>query len=303
MSGRAQAACTSLVKGEIAYDVETCGLINPEKTFDIRIERFSFIKELPPANRKKFYDSYRGLVLTGKVVRSLAVRSGLSTEPGALNGESISLFVPPGISGCRQIQNKRLKGMVDEACCTGGGDVPCLLNSSYMLKDIQVIGEKGSSAGHRLQMELERDQDYQKAMAEFKLRRFASSITMFEKFRKNDRLDDRGYYFLAMAYRQTDQCQQAVEVLRPIYKKFLSGEYWAQNEQYIRNGTFLLARCLSRLQDEGEAVIVLQAFLLNPDKYKQEIQASISHADFGWIHRTKAYIEYRNRAMQVISSK
>lgn len=300
---RLHATCAALIKGEIAYDVESCGLINPERTFDTRIERFAFIKDLPPENKKQFYNSYRGLILRGRVVRSLAVRSGLSSEPGALNGEIVSVFVPPGPIQCHQIRGKRLKAMLDEACCIGGGDVPCLLNSSYVLKNIQVIGTKGSAAGHKVQMELEKDPQYQRALVEFRQNKFASAVSKLEEFRKSGRLDPRGYYFLALAYRNMDRCPMALTVLEPLEKQFQEGRFWAQNEQYIYNGVLLKARCLSLMGRAGEAVIILQAFSQDPIKYKEQFEASLSHRDFNRIRTTKEYTKFREAALKARSAR
>lgn len=301
MADSLMASCAFLVKGEIAFDVESCGLINPERTFDTRIERFAFIKDLPPKNQKQFFDTYRGLIVTGLVSRSLATRSGLSTEEGELNNEKITVFIPPGQTSCQLIKGKRIRGLLDEACCMGGGDAPCLLNSSYVLRNPEVIGAVGTSAGNRLQMELEKDAQYQKAMAEFRLGRFDNSIKILENFQKQDRLDARGQFALAMSYRQRDRCRLAVPILRPLYQQLLSAKFWSQDEQFVRGGTMLLARCLSMLKQAGDAVNVLQAFLANPGRFRSEIQMSITHEDFGWIRTTKVYSDYRTRAMAAIS--
>ena len=141
--------CASLVKGQMAFDVQTCGLLSPEKTFPLTDERYQFIADLSPEDRIKFYNSYRGLVAQGLVVKSLAIRSGLSPEKGALGGQKIMVFIPPGAAACHQIKSKRINALMDEACCEGGGDAPCLLNTTYVLKNIKVLGKAGSPTGNK----------------------------------------------------------------------------------------------------------------------------------------------------------
>ena len=99
----ALAACASLIKGKMAFDVKSCGRLAPEKSFDTSKEKFSFIKDLPEKQKQDFYDSYKGLYITGQVVKSYAVRSGLSPEKGVLAGENIKVFLPPGSMTCKRI--------------------------------------------------------------------------------------------------------------------------------------------------------------------------------------------------------
>jgi hypothetical protein len=129
----ARASCLSLKSGPIIYDVQGCGAIQPEQHFDTSKDKYSWVAGLDPAGRKRFYDSYRGLYLKGKVVKSNASEKGLSGEAGVLSGDDILMFVPPGQQSCPAVIGKRLAGQLQEVCCDGGGDPPCLLNTSYVL--------------------------------------------------------------------------------------------------------------------------------------------------------------------------
>ena len=151
-------------------DVKTCGRISPEKSFDTNRDKYKFIKELPEKQKADFYNSYRGLYISGEVVRSYAIRSGLSPEKGVLSGEKIKVFFPPSSTSCKDIKRKRLKFYLDEACCEGGGDAPCLLPTSYVMKNVKIIGEAFSSAGNRKQIEESKSLEYKKANAAFRKR-------------------------------------------------------------------------------------------------------------------------------------
>lgn len=297
----AQVSCSSLVKGDIAFDVIQCGRINPEQTFKSSLDRFAFLRDLPKEKQKEFYDSYRGLIVSGKVAYSLAVRSGLTTEKGALATEEISVYINPGQTSCEQILGKRLKGQLEEACCTGGADVPCLLNSSYLLKSTSQIGTAGSSAGYKKMMDLDKNPSFRGWVKEFVKTGSVKDVESLASWYEEDRLDERGRFMLAHSYRRMDKCPKAIEILEPLYRELLAGKYWIQVETFLRRSALLLARCYSMEQNEGGALSVLDAFLKVPEKYRAEIESSLEHPDFGWIRTTKAYISYRQRAQKALA--
>ncbi len=294
--------CSSLIKGELAFDVQQCGRINPEKSFPVKVDRFGFIKDFAPSDRKKFFDSYRGLYVKGLVVRSLAVRSGLSPERGALNGETIEAFVPPGLTSCAMIQSKRVKAYLDEACCAGGGDPPCLLNSTYVFTSVKPIGKPQSTAGNRVGMQLDRNPKFRKANAYFLKGNYEKAAALYQEIRSTQALDLRAEYYLGYAYRMLDNCQAALPSLERIFKSFSSGQYWAQYQKHVRRGSMLYARCLSKLKRPGEAVLVLQSFLLEARKYQDELQEALSHEDFGWIRTSKAYQDFQEVATKALGA-
>lgn len=302
-SGVSHGECVSLIKGVVAMDVQSCGVLKPEMTFDTSLSRYRFIRNLPPKDQMQFWNSYRGMIVRGQIVGSEAVRSGLTSEKGALKGENISVFVPPKSTelSCGRMRGRRLKAFLDEACCEGGGDPPCLLNSAFVLKDIAIIEKSKSGASSqgrqrksKIQAKAEnylRNKDYKKAAA------------YLEKARREDKLDLIGHYNLGFSYRQLDRCKLAIAPLEVVAKKAEKNEFWADEEDVIRRSNLLLARCYAKLNKPGFAVTVLEGFLLEPRKYARELKASLQHKDFGWIHTTKEYREYREEVHRRLNLK
>ena len=286
------AVCASLIKGNLAFNVTKCGRIVPEKTFAQKNERLNFINDLSPDDRKMFFESYRGLLVEGLVVRSLAVRSGLTPEKGALNGEVITAFVPPGKISCSQIGEKRIKAFLDEACCEGGGTAPCLLNTTYVFKEVKVLGSQAGGAGNAKRMRLENNKTFKKANSNLRKKRFDEAVDLYEQLRNNGQLDVRGHYFLGYSYRMLDQCSKAIPILEYVHRKSERKNYWANEETTVRKANLLYARCLSRVGKGGEAVLVLQGFLADAKRYKSEITLSLTHGDFGRIRTTKDFQLY-----------
>lgn len=300
-SSISQADCVSLVKGYIALDVNTCGVLRPEMSFNTSLERYQFIKGLPPNEQKKFWNSYRGMIIRGLVAKSQAVKSGLTKEVGALNGESISAFVHPGSSAlsCSKLSGKRIKAFLDEACCEGGGDPPCLLNSAYTLKNIKVIGSQQAPATKK-QKAIKKSKLYIAAIKAFREKQFKKAIHYFENARSQTGIDIMGLYLLALSLREEDRCGQALNPLQAIEKRAEKNDYWASEETFIRKSRFLLARCYSKINKPGFAVTVLQGYLSNPAKYANELRASLRHKDFGWIHTSKEYQKYKSEVERVL---
>lgn len=296
-AGMAKGDCVSLVKGYLALDVRSCGRLKPEMTFDVNQERHAFIKDLPAPEQKKFWNSYRGLIIKGKVARSLAVRSGLNSSKGALNGEDISVFVHPDKNNtCRGLPGKRIKGYVSEACCEGGGDPPCLLSSAYVLKNYKVIGKASSSAGNASKTKAKKSKLYKRADKEFRQKRFEKAARYYEGVRSRGNLDIVGHYKLAYSYRQIDRCAKAIPPLEYIADKGEKKEFWADEEKIIRRANFLMARCYAKVNKPGFAVTILEGYLIDPATYRREIKGSLTHKDFGWIHTSKEYRKYKQAA-------
>ena len=293
--------CISLVKGPIILDVRTCGVLNPEGTFDPNMERYQFIMQLPPMERKRFYHSYRGMVIRGTVAKSKAIRSGLAKEMGALQGESIAVFVPPGSTAysCQKIQGKRLAGMLDEACCEGGGDPPCLLQSSLVFKDLKVTGTAAQKAPGSSVAQQRKVSKLEKAGDDFfKKKDFKKAIGYYRAAWGKNLLGIRGLYKLGLAYRFEDKCGLAIKPLEAIRTRFNKKDYWAEDLPLVHKGKFLLARCYAKINKPGFAVTVLDGFLIEPQRFQKEIRASLTHQDFGWIKTSKEYGEYRKRVKE-----
>lgn len=298
----AWADCVSLVKGPIAFDVKSCGVVNPEASFDLKNARYTFIKDLPPADQKKFMDSYRGLILKGRVARSMAIRSGLSPEKGALNGEEVSVYVRPGEAQCNALMGMRVKGVIDEACCEGGGDAPCLLSSALVLKEVKPVGKADSAAGNKERSVAKASPDYVKAEEALRKKDYKEAARFYELVRQEGRLDLTGHYNLGLSYRFLDQCEKAVPVLDWIFKKSSKNEYWTDEEATVRKANFLLARCYAKLNKADYAMVILQSYLLDPQKYRAELKQGLHHKDFGWIKTSKEYQEFQSQAEKALKS-
>jgi hypothetical protein len=296
-----RAACATLIKGPIAIDVLQCNTVNPEQAFPVTESKYSFIRDLPPANRAAFLDAHRGLLIRAKVARSFAVRSGLSDEPGALGGEKILAYIPPQLVSCPEVQFKRMQAIVDEVCCEGGGTVPCLLGTSYVLKKPRLLSGKGASMLHGARHTPEQLAVYRQAATLMNQGDHKAAISLLEKLRNQQTLDIQGNYLLGLAYRDSDRCPAAVPFLEAVYNRFEKSDFWSDEEIYVRRGTLLLARCYAMLNRSGEAVMILQAFLVEPEKYQKEISESLSHADFGSIRTDKNFIDYRKAATRALS--
>ncbi|MGE0172756.1 MAG: tetratricopeptide repeat protein [Oligoflexales bacterium] len=294
--------CVALVKGAVAVDVATCGVLNPEATFDLKKDDYRFIADLPAAERKKFYDSYRGLILKGKVVKSMAKKSGLSPEKGVLAGEEVQLFVPPGVS-CAGLPGGRVAGNIEEVCCEGGGDVPCLLNSPYVIRELKKIGEAGSRAGDKERKTAIRSADYKAGLLAYTKKDLVNTVKNLEKARAANSLDVKGNYILAETYRRQDDCRKAVPILEGLNKKYQAQDFWDDERSTMEEANFLLARCYAKLNKPGDTISILMTFLLDPKKDRKWIESSLKHKDFGWIHTSKEYRTYKDEATRALHGK
>jgi hypothetical protein len=292
----ARAECMTLVSGPIAYDVMGCKLIEPEAVFDTHKERFSWIAGLDAAGRKKFYDSYRGLYLKGKVVKSGAVSKGVAAEQGALSGQTVFMFIPPSAMKCDNVLGKRIGANLREVCCEGGGDPPCLLDTSYLLSNVQMVGSVSSAAGDQVRQKAKKSKDYQAGETAFKGHNWKTAAKEYEKARVNGELDIAGYYHLGYAYRELDQCSDAVPQLKHVQSEAEKKAIWADEENDARAAIFLLARCYSKMNDPQATVLILNSYLLEPKKYKTELELALTHKDFGWIHTSKEYRDFKKEA-------
>lgn len=296
---KARATCASLVKGPIIFDVLSCNAFQPEQSFASPEPKYNFIRDLPPAQRKAFLDSYRGLMVRAKVAKSFAVRSGLSPEPGALSGETIRVFLPPQTFSCQDILQKRLKAKMDEECCEGGGQAPCLLGTSYYFKELAVLGPMKARIGQD-RAKLTKNPDYQKALKHLASQEYKAAIPLLDRLNKSGELDLPGKFMLAAAYREIDRCPLALPILEEINRRFEQNDFWSDDESSIRKSTFLLARCLSMTGKGPESVMVLQSMLVEPKRYRQELREALYHRDFGYIQSLKSYQDFKVSANKAL---
>lgn len=298
LSTPAFSECLSLTSGPIVYDVSVCKAVNPAQDFDLSKQKFAWINDLDPKGKQDLLSSYKGLLLKGVVVRSKATQSGLNPEKGALEGETTFLYLPPGPMSCANVNGKRLAGQVKEVCCDGGGDIPCLLGTSYLLQQPTVQGAAGSAAGDSERQKAQHSKDYAQGQAAYVKKHYNDAVKAFQKARASGELDVKGHYMLGRAYRELDQCDDAIAPLKYIYDKQTKKQIWADEEKIARSVTMLLARCYSKINDPGNTVFILNGYLLEPEKYKAELKESLRHKDFGWIHTSKEYKNYKAEAQK-----
>ncbi len=302
----ATADCLGLIKGPISVDVESCGMIKPE-AFDLSKPNFKFIKDLDPAGRGIVYSQYRGLAIKGVIVRSQAVREGFNPMKGALQGENQLLFIPPGTEQCSSLINKRITGMLQEKCCDGNGDAPCLLGTGLAVTKIQVTGNALLSGdGKAITPGKTADKHgatYKEAEKLYGQKKFKEAVAGYKKAESENDIDIKGLFRMGNALRELEDCPAAIVPLKKIYDLTQKAKVWADQELDSRRGIFLLARCHAKMGEASSAVFYLNGFLLEPKKYRAELTQSLKHKDFGWIHTSKEYVDYRNEAQQKLGKK
>ena len=301
LTQQAFAVCTTLVKGPIAIEVKQCHVITPEKTF-VGDSKYNFIRDLPPANRKQFLSTYRGSLVSGQVKQSQAIREGISDEKGALMNEAISAFIPAAAGQCAGLVGKLVEVHLDQTCCNGGGESPCLLDTGFKLSQIKVTDAASASLLSQSKRSPNAQVLYDKAKKAAASRDFKSSAKFFEELRTKNELDVLGQFQLGLVYRELDKCSKAVSVLEALHQKFERKDYWTETEAPVRKGTFLYARCLSVLGRASESTLVLQGFLVERQRFQQEIRNSLKHRDFGYIKTSKSWEKYKKAAENALAA-
>lgn len=284
----------------MVFDVKGCKQIQPETDFDFSREKYKWIKDLDPAGRKAFLNTYRGLYMKGLIVNSNAKQVGVGADGKALAGETVFLYIPPSPNQCANVLGKRLAGNLSEQCCDGGGDIPCLLGTSYLFADVKAIGAAGSNAGDDERSRAKRSAEVMAGNKSFAQKNWKKAVSAFLDAESKGDLDTRSRYKLGYALRELDNCQLAVRPLRKIYDGKLAGKVWADEESTARKAMFLLARCYSKNNDPQNAALILNGYLLEPGKYQREIKMALGHKDFGWIHTAKEYKDWAKEARQKV---
>lgn len=297
-SQNAWALCTTLIKGPVAIDVKQCHVTTPETTFATGESQYSFIMDLPPANRKQFLSGYHGVLLEGTVTQSQAIRAGISEEKGALMNESIKAFIPAGGANCATITGKVIEAQLTQSCCDGGGLPPCLFDTSYLLNQVQVSDLKANGKG--LNRSPEAQALYARVKQAIVARDFKGAVAAFEQLRTKGELDVNSQFQLAVLYRELDKCPKAIPILEGLHHLFETKEYWTDTESAVRKGSFLYARCLAMMGKASESVLVLQGFLVEKSRFRKEIKDSLFHKDFGGIRTSKSYLGYKKSAEKAL---
>lgn len=296
-----QGSCFSLIKGPIAFDVEVCKPFDPS-VFDTSKPKYKFIDDLDPQGKKELLDSYRGLILKGTVVMSQAIKEGVSTSKGVLQGKNTIMFIPPGSTTCEMIRKKRISATLNEKCCNGTGDVPCLLGNGYILTEVQVSGEALVGEGVEKKARKARGKDYVEAEKNYAAKKYKEAVKLYVKAEEANDIDVKGLFRLGNSYREVERCDLATRPLKKIWALQQASKVFADEEMDARRGVFLLARCEAKNGDASGAVYYLNAFLLDPKKYRSELQQALKHKDFGWIHTSKEYQEFKIAAQKKLGS-
>jgi hypothetical protein len=211
------------------------------------------------------------------------------------------MYIAPPQNQCSAILGKRVAANVNERCCDGGGDVPCLLDTGFVLKDPKVIGSTASGAGDESRQRAMRSATYKTGIAAFRAKKYKDAAAAFQKAKASGELDIKGHYSLGFSYREMDQCGDAIPPLKFIHDASLKKDIWADEEDIARKATFLLARCYSKINDPGAAVMILNSYLLEPQKYKAELKQALSNKDFGWIHTSKEYRDFKKEVAKKLN--
>jgi hypothetical protein len=299
-AAQASAECVSYIEGPVVFDVSGCKRVDPSADLDWQDEAYRDIKALPPNLRNRFVSKYQGFLLTGKVVQSNAVQKGLGTK-GVLEGQTIKVFVPAQNFQCAMLDAARMKAALKEECCDGSAEVPCMLKTSYFFQQLNLIGKAGSSDGNTARKAAENDPQFREAVKAFKEKNYKESVKKLNSIKQAGKLDLRGHFLLATAYHRQEQCGLAIAPLEVISEKARAKEAWADDEKIVREAEFLLARCYARQFDNGKAIIILNSYLISPQKYRREIQQSLKAPEFGSIHSTKEYEIYRRQAEKIVN--
>lgn len=298
----AQGSCLALVKGPISFDVDVCKPFDPA-FFDTTKPKYKFIDDLDPQGRKEILDSYRGLVLKGTIVLSQAIKEGVSTSKGALQGQKTIMFIPPGAVTCEMIRQKRITATINEKCCNGTGDVPCLLGNGYVLSDVKVSGDAMVGEGMEKKTRKPRSKDYIEAEKFYSAKKYKEAVKFYLKAEEAKDIDLKGLFRLGNSYRELERCDLATKPLKKIWALQEANKVFADEEMDARRGVFLLARCEAKNGDASGSIYYLNAFLLDPKKYRSELQQSLKHKDFGWIHTSKEYQEFKASAERKLSGR
>ncbi len=300
-------ACFALVSGAMVVDVNNCSKIEPESYFGARARsELSWIKDLDKVGKAQLYDNYRGVLVTGIVVNSKAVKKDQKNSSGALAGETIKIFMPKTKVACKNFIGHRISIELDQKCCTGGSQTPCLLQTSYVAKRFFNSGKAPKDSpvfqnpDDRTEPTTRVQEDADKL---YKMGKFDKASVVYSRAFKDGKLNIDGHFRFANSLRNLDRCPMAIKPLDIVNKRFNKGNYWPQNEMIVRQSVLLLARCYAKMNKPAEATLVLNGFLNQPQKYENEIKTALTHKDFGWIRTSKEYTDFKESAYDIINRK
>ena len=298
-AGPVFALCTALTEGLVVIDTKQCQIVNTQKMRSANDPALASIRSLSPQAQKEFYGSYEGKLLHGRIVKSDAIQKGFDETPGALNGQQVKVFIPDVAATCESLSKRRLSGKLSQVCCDGGLDSPCALGTSYRLVVESDLGKAGSAAGDQKRVQARKSKEYRAAVKLMRKKNYQQAVQQFMIAKEKGYLDPAGHFLAAMAYRRLDQCDKALTLLESLTSQKTLKTLWADQEKMARRALFLQARCLAKINKPDRAVVILNGYLLEPKRYKKEIQESLRHPDFGFIHTSDQYQGYKRQAQSL----
>jgi hypothetical protein len=237
----------------------------------------------------RFLATYRGVLITGMVKKSAAVSTGLLSSKTALKGDVITVFAAGTPNGCAGLINNPIQGDIEEKCCDGGGDAPCLLSQKYLIKKIKV-------ATMVAQVKFKVSADYKAGSDFFRTGNFAKAIPPLKKAYGSNQLDTYGKWIFASSLEKTENCPAAIQPLTDIERAWVRGDTSGTDDKIVGPALLLLGRCLAKSSKAGPAVEALNLLLQRPELFKEEIRTATQHRDFSWISRSSEYKNFVDNA-------
>ncbi len=298
VNGAANASCTDLTRGYIAIQAERCAVIDPRTRFSQRESLPDWVLAMDQASRAKFLANYRGVLVTGLVKKSAAVRTGLLPSQQAFKGELLTIFTRELPGGCSSLAGRQIVGQLEEQCCDGSGSAPCLLDEKYLLTGTKIVNQVAAPTG-----KVTPSLDYQSGRQFYEARQYYKAITHLQRAYKKGELDIQGKWILGNAFENTEDCQAAVVPLWDIQKAWVQGSTSATDDRVVGASLLLLGRCLARSSKPVQAAEVLSLLLAHPKKFREEIRIGASHRDFSWIKMAPEYKDFQANARRVLEKR
>ena len=298
---QANGQCVGRAQGAVTVDVLDCSIykIGQDTREDVSLD---FIAGMDAKERSKFVASYSGQILKVFVAKSMAKRAGtFNADKNVLNGDTIWVYYPSKQPGCSSLIGHRVAGILQEHCCLGNAEPPCLTRTDFVITQTKVIGP--TPVNKKTVTKTKKSKEYIQAVSYIKAKQFEKARPILVKLYNDNKLDVEGMYNLAVVYAETERHSSAIKVLEKIVAKKDNDTLWGEYKDLGKESEFLLARCYARNQEAGRATIILGGYLQDPVIYKKYIERSLSHPDFGWIKTNKDYQIYRKKAAEVLGRR
>ncbi len=299
ISSAQQSSCIHPIEGEVVFDVQSCELKSGMQFFQANRQSQEWFWNISPKMQNDIASKYTGIMFSAKIVSSKAQKKGLGDAQSEFVGQTIRAYWPNPSRQCPSLAGKRIKSLLGEICCDGRTESPCLYKTPYKLANVSILGAATGMRGNVEAETASRSPDYKKGLNLLKQKDYRGAAASLEKVRAAKQLDTAGLYFLGVAYYQLEKCVNVVKLLEPMQEKWEKSQFWANEESLVRKGVFLLARCHSMNNNPSMASVILNSYLSNPNKYKEEIIQARTHPDFGWIRTTKEYREFYDASSKI----